>query len=66
MKQTVSHLTILRRINGETLAGFWREVYQEAYDTDRPHTHPWEMLGFSIKPTWWNDVYGSDPIQVIT
>ena len=47
--------------NGEKLAGFWREVYQEAYDTDRPHTHPWEMLGFSIEPNWWQDVYGPAP-----
>ena len=30
-------------------------------DTDRPHTHPWECLGFSIEPTWWQDVYGTVP-----
>jgi hypothetical protein len=47
--------------NGDTLPGFWRGVYKEAYDTDRPHTHPWEMLGFTIKPEWWNDVYGPAP-----
>jgi len=41
--------------------GFWRSIYKKAYDTDRPHTHPWEILGFSIKPTWWNDVYGPAP-----
>ena len=43
--------------NGVTLPGFWRAAYREAYDTDRPHTHPWEMLGFSIKPTWWETQY---------
>ena len=35
---------------GRTLNGFWRGVYTDAYDTDRPNTHPWEMLGLSIKP----------------
>ena len=47
--------------NGEKLKGFWRAVYKNAYDTDRPHTHPWEMLGFTVKPSWWNDVYGPAP-----
>ena len=46
---------------GNTLPGFWRGVYKEAYDTDRPHTHPWEMLGFTIKPLWWEEVYGPAP-----
>jgi hypothetical protein len=48
-------------VDGEYLPGFWRGVFREAYDTDRPHTHPWEMLGFTIKPTWWNEVYGPAP-----
>ena len=30
------------------------------YDTIRPHTHPWEMLGFTIKPSWWVSQYGAD------
>ena len=47
--------------NGVALPGFWRAAYREAYDTDRPHTHPWEMLGFSIKPTWWETQYGPAP-----
>lgn len=47
--------------NNVPLSGFWRAVYKQAYDTDRPHTHPWEMLGFSIKPTWWEDQYGPAP-----
>ena len=46
---------------GNTLSGFWRGVYKYAYDTDRPHSHPWEMLGFTIKPSWWNEVYGPAP-----
>jgi len=47
--------------NNDVLPGFWRGVYRQAYDTDRPHTHPWEMLGFTIKPTWWEMVYGPAP-----
>ena len=41
--------------------GFWRGVYIRAFDTDRPHSHPWEMLGLTTKPTWWNTVYGPAP-----
>ena len=41
--------------------GSWRGVYKYAYDTDRPHSHPWEMLGITIKPDWWEDVYGPAP-----
>ena len=45
----------------ENLPGWWRGVYQYFYDTIRPHTHPWEMLGFSEKPTWWDEEYGPAP-----
>ena len=43
------------------LTGYWRNVFKYFYDTDRPHTHPWEMLGFSEFPTWWESVYGPAP-----
>lgn len=43
------------------LTGFWRGIYKQYLDTDRPHTHPWECLGFTIKPTWWEDQYGAAP-----
>jgi len=46
---------------GGKLPGWWRQVYKQAYDTDRPHLTPWEMLGFSIKPIWWEDQYGPAP-----
>ncbi|CAB4133715.1 hypothetical protein UFOVP257_437 [uncultured Caudovirales phage] len=48
-------------INGESLPGSWRAVFRYFYDTDRPHTHPWEMLGFSEKPSYWDDRYGPAP-----
>ena len=47
--------------NGNALLGFWRGIYKYFYDTDRPHTHPWEMLGFSIQPSWWETTYGPAP-----
>ena len=36
-------------------------MYVRAFDTDRPHSHPWEMLGLTTKPSWWNTVYGPAP-----
>jgi len=44
-----------------SLPGWWRGVYRWFYDTDRPHRSPWEMLGFSEKPNWWEKQYGSAP-----
>jgi hypothetical protein len=46
---------------GESMLGYWRGIYKFYYDTDRPHTHPWEMLGLTIRPSWWNTVYGAAP-----
>ena len=43
------------------LPGYWRGVYQWFYDTDRPHRCPWEMLGFSEQPAWWESQYGAAP-----
>ena len=44
-------------LSGTMAPGHWRGIFKKFYGTDRPHTHPWEMLGFSIKPTWWDDNY---------
>ena len=51
----------LKDKNGEKLSGWWRGIYKYYFDTERPHTHPWEMLGFTIKPTWWEPTYGPAP-----
>lgn len=45
----------------QELPGYWRGVYKWFYDTDRPHSCPWEMLGFSQKPEWWESEYGPAP-----
>lgn len=47
--------------NGNYLPGSWRATYEYYYDTQRPHICPWEMLGFSEKPVWWEDTYGPAP-----
>lgn len=47
--------------DGKAMLGYWRGIYKYFYDTDRPHTHPWEMLGLTIKPTWWDSEYGPAP-----
>lgn len=40
-----------------SVTGSWRLIYQFLFDTDRPHTHPWEMLGHTLKPSWWDANY---------
>ena len=41
--------------------GNWRGLYQYMYDTSNPDTAPWEMLGFTNKPTWFDSHYGVAP-----
>ena len=48
-------------IDGEKLPGGWRAIFKYFYDTDTPHQTPWEMLGFSEKPDWWENYYGPAP-----
>ena len=52
---STSHLT------GKKLPGHWRAIYKFFYDTDSPHIRPWEMLGYSEKPSTWEDTYGPAP-----
>lgn len=46
---------------GQPVPGHWQGMYKWFYDTSRPHLAPWEMLGFSIKPQWWENEYGPAP-----
>lgn len=41
--------------------GYWRGIYLWFYDTTNPADAPWEMLGFTDKPTWWDTEYGAAP-----
>jgi len=47
--------------DGREVPGYWRGIYRWMLDTDRPNLCPWEMLGYSIEPTWWASVYGTAP-----
>ena len=47
--------------NGYPVPAYWRGIYRWLLDTDRPHTHPWECLGFNLPPSWWQEVYGPVP-----
>lgn len=47
--------------DGVSVPAFWRGIYKWYFDTDRIHLTPWESLGFSIKPKWWEDTYGPAP-----
>jgi hypothetical protein len=51
-------LDVIDRAN---LPGSWRACYQYYYDCQTPHLTPWEMLGFSEEPDWWQDYYGPVP-----
>ena len=46
---------------GIPVNGSWRAVFDYFYDTDRPNTNPWEMLGFISQPDWWVSEYGPAP-----
>jgi hypothetical protein len=47
--------------DGRSLPGNWKGVHRWMLDTDRPNLCPWEMLGFSMEPSWWQEVYGPAP-----
>jgi hypothetical protein len=49
------------KLTGQPLLGAWRGIYNYFYDTISPNTTPWEMLGFSQQPDWWEAQYGPAP-----
>ena len=46
---------------GDKLPGFWRKIYFNVFNTDKPHSHPWHIQGYNNKPDWWEEVYGPAP-----
>ena len=58
---TWNYSTATCTIDGSLLPGHWRGIYVKYYDTDRPHTHPWELLGIRDEPSWWSTHYGPAP-----
>ncbi len=58
---TYNYSTAGNKLNGQPLLGAWRGIYKYFYDTTSPNLTPWEMLGLSEKPTWWENRYGPAP-----
>ena len=58
---TWNYKNMASRLDDTLLQGSWRAIFEHHYDTTRPHSHPWEMLGFSGKPDWWEQRYGAAP-----
>lgn len=58
---TFNYSSDVDTLKNRKLPGYWRAIFQYFYDTDKPHTAPWEMLGFTEQPSWWNAVYGPAP-----
>lgn len=46
------------------LPGNWKGIFQYYYDTYYPDTRPWEMLGFSDQPAWWQAEYGAPVLNM--
>ena len=47
--------------DNKPVPGHYRGIYLYYFDTDTPHQTPWQMLGFSQKPDWWEQEYGPAP-----
>jgi hypothetical protein len=58
---TFNHSSMIDTLHKNKVPGYWRAIYKLFYDTDRPHSNPWEMLGFTEKPSWWAAEYGNAP-----
>jgi hypothetical protein len=58
---TYNYSQASNRLDQAPLLGAWRGIYRWFYDTLSPNYTPWEMLGFSEQPDWWEDRYGPTP-----
>jgi hypothetical protein len=41
--------------------GNWKGLYNWFFDTVTPNLTPWEMIGYTNKPKWWDSYYGLPP-----
>jgi hypothetical protein len=58
---TWNYTTALNKLDNQGMPAAWRGIYRYFYDTQQPSLTPWEMLGLSERPAWWNDRYGPAP-----
>ena len=56
-----STVSVAGKLNN-TVPGHWVGAYKTIFGTDRPHTNPWEMLGLTTPPSWW-DYNWTDPTK---
>jgi hypothetical protein len=49
------------RLDNAALPGAWRGIYRYYYDTQQPELTPLGDAGLTIKPDWWDTVYGAGP-----
>jgi len=47
--------------SSQGVPGHWRGIYEKFFGTQRPDMTPWESLGFTIQPDWWQARYGAAP-----
>ena len=58
---TYNYSNAQSKIDNQNLQGAWRGIYRYFYDTEQPQLTPWEMLGLTQKPDWWEVTYGPAP-----
>ena len=58
---TWNYSSAQNKLNNENLLGAWRGINRYFYDTEQPQYTPWEMLGLSEQPSWWQLTYGPAP-----
>lgn len=58
---TYNYSQSANKLTSQPLLGAWRGIYQTFYDTVSPNTTPWQMLGFTERPSWWESTYGPAP-----
>lgn len=58
---TYNYSSSNNRLDNQPLLGAWRGIYRYFYDTEQPSLTPWEMLGLTKEPDWWQDTYGPAP-----
>jgi len=40
--------------------GHYVGIYSRVYNSYRPHSAPWEVVGYSVEPAWWRTSYVPD------
>ena len=58
---TWNYSSAQNKLNNENLLGAWRGINRYFYDTEQPQYTPWEMLGLTEQPSWWELTYGPAP-----